>query len=252
MLSNLGKIAKIESLLAKFNHVEINANLPLEIKVAKKLSPLRYQLEIGSRTLDTRSHKELDIGAKYWGEVSTGKGGVINLNKLKQKPAFLDPKFPFKLDVEDTLRMLANKEGVKTLKETFLKLASTSEKAEEFTFYTQLALHLDEGKITLPFVYENKPFFVQLQEEKKPHENEELMESSVKFYATFNNLGPINGYISLHDEQRHLELYTMYESTQRLLSSYIEELNFSGHVSLRENIEPLYTLNEKQLLDVSV
>lgn len=252
MLGSLNKIAAIESLLAKISSTQINASLPIDIKVAKQLEPMRYLLKMGSREVETKSANPLDVGKHYWAEVSTGKGGVIQLNNLKQKPSFLQQKFPFKMDVIETLQTLSSKEGKATLKETFLNLASRSESAAEFSLYTNLALQLEEGKITLPFVYKDENQILQLKEESVKSENEDLKQNSVKFYAVFKNLGPLSGQVDMRGDERFLELYTTYDSTNYLLQEHIEELNFAARVSVRKEIEPLFSINEKQLVDISV
>jgi hypothetical protein len=222
--------------------------------VAKKQDALRYTLLMGSREVETKSHKELEVGGRYWGEVKTGTGGVINLSNLKKKPSFLQKNFNFKLDGETVLKELTKEGGIENLKNQLLKRAGESESANEFKFYTNMALKLDEGKISLPILYADKEFFLQLQEKKRPareKDNQPLKQKSVQFYAVFNNLGPIEGTVYLQENQKTLHLGVLYASTLELLKSQSEQLDMETLFSIKREIEPLFEMDEK-LLDISV
>ena len=64
----------------------INASLPVLIEVLEKTSWWRYNLRFGTRIVSTKSQKSLEVGAKYYANIRTQSGGIININSLFKRP----------------------------------------------------------------------------------------------------------------------------------------------------------------------
>lgn len=84
----IGKLQKLSQVLAQSatSKASYNASLPMLIRVVSKLKGDLYLLQVGTQKIQTRSHKELFIGERYWGEMGKSTLGHIVLRNLVHQP----------------------------------------------------------------------------------------------------------------------------------------------------------------------
>lgn len=213
-----------------------NSTLPIRIKVLAKKGGMKYLLQVGARTLETRSQRELEIGGKYFAMMRSGKAGNIILSSLTPEPKL--NKTPLKLDFSES-KELISQNTFKEIGEFASEQMAKSHSKEDFLSWAFVLSGLQRGVLTLNIQDEEKEHYTQIKKQK----------NSLEFYAVFNQLGVMNGRIS----RTKLELEVMYPNVAKFLSENLDLLEWRGEVAIcvKERIEPLFCLQE-QLLDLSI
>lgn len=216
------------------NPMRFNASLPISIKVLEKLNFDRYKLLLGTREFTTKSQKELEKGAKYWGSFAEGKAGIITISNLTKKPNFLQRESCFlDIDLNEFLTQLAEvPSAISTFKEWVLEnLAKEDTTKEEFLVYNDILLALKEEIIHLPLRYNSIATILQIK----------LVDNYMEFYCAYENLGAIRGYVS----DGKLELEVLFNQTLY----FLKNTNIATCISISKPIEPLYSSN-RLILDL--
>lgn len=247
MIDSLKALSNIEQLTKQGGGSrEINSSLPVKIKVLSKLYGIRYMLQIGNIASETKSLKELEIGKTYLAMMKKNLSGSITLSNLVKQPKIMEFTKFFELDFKNLKQQAATStaenffSGFK--QEVMHKLAASSDR-NEFWFWTNIMLSLQQGVYTMPFFYEEKEHFLQMR--KRAGEN------MLDFYAVFPNLGEIEGVIKAYQDELFLELTVQFPNVKRTLMRYADELEglTLSRVGIKTEIEPLYKFNNA-LLDM--
>jgi ligand-binding SRPBCC domain-containing protein len=253
MISQITQIAKIENLLANLKTARFNAVLPVTIEVVKKSAESEYLLQVGTKEIATKTQRELDVGSKYWGVMREDPTlNSLTLSKLLKKPKFLQmqrsnflPEF-----TETKLADLISKENPKAELKAFLqeKLAQSTNKSEFMTLANMISA-LNENVFTLVLKDEYQNTMFQFKKRKKS-ENNQNEDAEVDFYAAFEHLGPVEGVVSVINDERKLSLSLFYEESLEFLKNELENLNLEVILYKRDReIEPIYDLSTS-LLDL--
>lgn len=251
MLDNVNKIKKLEKILKDGSRtIEFNNRLPVSVQVLKKVDYTRYAIKLGNKEMTTKSLKELEIGAKYWGELANDpKSGMLNLSNLHKKPPFLQKEgaMPVAVEFEVLLKkVLSDDEPKKFVKEAIQEKMAQAQTREEFLYLTNLLFSLQQDVLSIPFKIKDKENFFQMKKRKSADKNSFLID----FYSTFNNLGELNGTILYNNGDMILYLKTPYEATKRFLEGFVEDLHyFSKVIITKEEVGLLYEFSN-QLLDI--
>jgi hypothetical protein len=248
MLSAISNIAKIKEAIAKADTTRFNSTLPISIKVLQKLESKLYQLQLGNKEFTTRSLKELEVGAKYWGDFNKSKEGIINISNLLKKPLLLQKdEMGVKFHEKALLELVQTKEPKGVMKAFLLEQLSTANSKQEFLQLSNMLVALEEGVITIPYKDGSLDALLQYKRSKKQDKNGER--ESVEFYAAFDNLGPIEGNLYLYDDTLRGVIGCQYAKSAGLLESIKEELSFVVQINTTQNIQMLHAL-DSSLLDV--
>lgn len=217
-----------------------NAQLPLLIKVIAKLKGDTYLLQVGAQKIETKSHKALQIGERYWAEMAKSSLGHITLKNLIPQPKIIEmfSHAPLQFSLQD-LQELGKESDIFEGFKDFLsaKLAEAKSK-EEFIFLGNLLLGLKNGVLSLVIGEKNEVLQIK-----------KIATNKVRFSAIMPLLGIIEGEISL--PHKHLSIKVLYESTKILLEKHLELLvGFNvASITLEKSLSPLYEYKES-LLDV--
>lgn len=251
MIKNLGALEHTKSLLNSLKNQNtslFNSTLPISLKVLVQKDLTSYLIQLGSREIETKSKAPLQTGKEYWANLSENKKqGIVKITNLLQKPDFLQ-NIKGKITLEQVIDLLANDNKLLSYKETMYKGLLDSSSRNEFMFFQNSLLSLNNGIFSFPIMYEDKEFFLQLKEEVEEDENEQKEKQLIKFYASFSNLGPIGGELYLIDESVTLHLQVHYENSYKFLQNYINELGFNAKISLGKP-EPI-SIIEESILDI--
>lgn len=213
-----------------------NSTLPIKLKVLAKKGGMKYLLQVGSRTLETRSLKELEVGGKYFAMMKSGKAGNIILSSLTAEPKL--SKTPLSLDFAESKELLS-KNTFKEIGEFASEQLAKSNSKEDFMQWAFILSGLQKGVLTLSIQDEDKEHYTQIKKQK----------TSLEFYALFSHLGALSGRIS----KGALELEVMYPSVAKFLSENLHSLQWGGEVRINvaSSIQPLFCMQE-QLLNLSI
>lgn len=175
MINAINKIQKLTN--TKSNTIELNASLPISLKVAEKIGYNRYILKFSNKSLNTRSAKQLNVGAEYWGEIGSNSDNII-ITGLYQKP-----NFDF-MALEDGLLLIERlvSEPDMTWFYEYLKqnLITCSQKAN-FEIYANMLLALQNNIINIGFKYNENLGVFQYKKQK----------NYTKIYLVFSNFAPL-------------------------------------------------------------
>ena len=248
MLESVKAAPKLEALFktaAGSGPHKINSTLPIKIEVVSKLYGIKYMLKLGNVETETKSLKDLQVGMNYWGVMKKSSGNSIMLSNLTPQPKILEFARFFDMDFRDLQKIMSDSSGdiFKNLKnEIMTKLAGSNDR-NEFWFWTNVLISMQQGVVTLPFRYEDKEFLMQL---KKRYAKDVL-----DFYATFPNLGEVEGMIKAFNKELFLELKVQFPSVKALLQRESKELEgvTLTKIVVDDKIKPLYEFNNT-LLDL--
>lgn len=235
MIERLLEIQRL-NLASKIGKESIfNSTLPIKLKVLAKKGGMKYLLEVGKRTLETRSLKELEVGAKYFAMMKSGKAGNIILSSLTPEPKL--NKTPLSLDFIES-KELMSKNTFKEIAEFASERLARAESKEEFMEWAFVLSGLQKGVLSFCIQDEEKKHYTQVKKRK----------NSLEFYAVFSHLGILSGKLS-----SILELEVMYPSVAKLLEENLDSLKWGGEVRIevKEGIKPLFCMQES-LLDLSI
>lgn len=252
----LERLLALNSATSSLASTPFNATLPISVQVLSQLSPeslvspLRYEITLGNQTLQTKSAQPLDVGAHYWGELSTTKEGMIKLSSLIPKPPiFNHPTLhALPLMTSETLTTLLNDpQPEEKIKTQLLELMAQTESKSTFLFYTSLLYGLSQGFVSLAIEdRQKKRGLIQYRIRKK---GEDLNTFMVEFASFLPNLGPVGGIIHWVGSAMSLTLRVTYDTTASFLQGHVQELDgFTNFSIVKESdIKELYPLHDKLL-----
>jgi hypothetical protein len=215
---NLSKIGKILKTINRFENIkEFNANLPVQIDIKKQLNPIKYLIKLGNREIQTKSYIPLKIGNKYLAEIKEGRYS-IKISNLKEYPKILN----ILKKINFTKNFLAPEK-----KEIISHLANANNK-NEFIFWMNILISFNQ-KIHHLIINDKKKALMQLKYKK----------NTLKFYAVFEHLGEIEGFLF----ENSLKLFCEFDSTINLINLYKKELPFLVE-TVKKEIKPIYDFSE--------
>ena len=250
MISQIVNIAKIETLLANLKTKRFNSVLPMTIDVLDKGDKNQYTLKIGNKELQTKSAMALDVGSKYWGVMKEEPNTAPTLSGLLKKPKLLQmQRKNFLPELNSTkLQELITKENPKAeMKAVLLERLSTAVSKNEFMTLTNMIAALNENVFTMVLKEENQSTMFQFKKRKKST-SDSKEDAKIDFYAAFENLGPIEGVVSVINGERKVSLSLFYEESLEFLKNELEYLDLEGFLYKKDkNIEPIYELSASLL-----
>ncbi|TLD82518.1 hypothetical protein [Helicobacter trogontum] len=232
---------------------EINATLPMLLRILDKKGADRYLVQLGKLIIETQSNKELQIGTNYWANVKQSKDGLLISDLIKQ-PKMLENLAHAKLKLSSNdLKELLNethKNGntlESVFKEFLLERLPLATSKQEFLELSNLLVALQNGVFSMVIQEDNgKESLVQLKKQVE----------FLEFYSIFHHLGEINGIVSLNEESSVcLRLCVMSEKVKKILENRLHELQGFEEIQIDvgqneplwdlESFEPSYILNLK-------
>ncbi len=246
----IASLPQLQNLLAELSSSRLSSLLPVEVLVLKKLSPEKYLLQIKSKNFETTTTKPLQVGEKYLASIAQeNKSSTLFLKHFHKVPLQPEQAVYTLNDIIEHFKK-PSKEAITELHTKLLSALSNSGAKEEFSFFTQLLLGLSPDLVSLPFKY---PQGFGLLQYKKRRKQEKQSQDEVQFYAHLKHLGPLEGVVRLQDDEIHITINVMFEESLTLLQRYKEEFSFNNtlHVQLKEEINPLFVLNDA-ILDISI
>ncbi len=250
MISQIAKIANIETLLANLKTKRFNSVLPITIDVLEKGDKSQYTLKIGNKELQTKSAMTLDVGSKYWGVMKEDPNNAPTLSQLLKKPKLLQMQRKNFLPELNSAKLqeLITKENPKAeMKAVLLERLSTAMNKNEFMTLTNMIAALNENVFTMVLKEGNQSTMFQFKKRKKssPDSKED---AKIDFYAAFENLGPVEGIVSVINGERKVSLSLFYEESLEFLKNELEYLDLEGFLYKKDkNIEPIYELSASLL-----
>ena len=216
-ISEVGKLLKTFN---KFQTIEFNTSLPVKIEVKEKLTDIKYLIQMGKKEVITKSFVPLKKG-KYFAMVKE-IGNTLKISNLKPFPkiALLLDKIKFK------------EENNFITKEHILNHLSNAANKEEFLFFTNILIAMQQKKIYHLIINEKKKALLQYKYSK----------NRLKFYAVFNNLGEIEGEIY----NNNLDIYSPYKNTLELIEKHSNLIDLNVNTFLKET-KPLYEFQNSLL-----
>jgi hypothetical protein len=242
MIPFINKLSALDTLQPAFNKntIQVNSSLAFEVKVIKQLFANRYMLEVGNRQIESKSYMPLDIGKKYWAQMSQSKG-IVQLQHLLKKPEYLQEKPPL-IFKNFEFAVLKN---MSVFKKTLLDALATTTSEKEFKFITDIILGLHNNVVTVPFEYRDRYALFQYRNKNKMS----ISKNSLEFYAEFVNLGPISGTVATRSGYKELQLEVHFQNTANYLQSQSDALGFDIFKIELGKPQPLFNLNNS-LLDI--
>lgn len=238
MIGTISKLSQIDAGNSKNNSLRFNGSLPINITVLKYLGKERYKLLLGTKHFTTKSQRELETGAKYWGNFGEGKNGIITISNLVKKPSFLQQDIDF-LDIECIeflTQLLQVQSPISTFKEWVLENLGRKETTKNsFKLFAQMLLALKEEIIHLPFKHHNEVNILQIKPSNYGYD----------FYCVFENLGPIRGFFT----DKNLNLEVLFAKTHYFLTKQMKKSGIVTNINLNKQIEPFYSF-DKLMLDL--
>ena len=214
-ISEAGRILKTFN---KFQSIEFNTSLPVKIEIKEKLTNIKYLIKLGKREVVTKSFIPLKKG-KYFAMVKE-TGNTLKISDLKPLPkiaVFLD-KIKFKDEF--------------ITKEHILNHLSNAQNKEEFLFFTNILIAMQQKKIYHLIINDKKKALLQYKYSK----------NRLKFYALFNSLGEIEGEIY----NNNLDIYSPYKNSLELIKKYSNWIDLNVNTFLKET-KPLYEFQNSLL-----
>lgn len=248
---NISQLGALTNLLSK-NPLELKAIIKLaSMNVLQSLGSNKYTVQLNNQTLTAQSDKSIDVGSRYWTQLSDNKDGNIKLSNLVKMPKLFQllQSSHTKYSLEDLKTILSAKEPAGLVKQNVLEHLSTASSKDEFSNTSTLLLSLQSQTLTIPVEY--KGHFSILQMKKRY--NKRSKKAQIEFYAALELLGPISGVISLEENEVFVNISVAFEKTKDFLDQESKNFSLNLNISLIQDIEPLYefkTLNS--ILDLSI
>ncbi|MCE3037266.1 hypothetical protein LW135_05405 [Helicobacter sp. faydin-H20] len=241
------KITSLSQSISKLSHQkDFNNTLPVLLNVLEKQGKDLYKIKIGNLTTQTKSQKDLIVGAQYFANLQKSSIGTLLLNQLTPYPKNLEilQDSPLKLSFQNLKEIFSKGEDfIGEWKEFLLNQFSDAPDKNSFLFFGNLLLSLQKNVISFNIYEDKKNYFLQL---------EKRQEESLGFYALYPNLGPLSGVVyKTLEKDIGLNLQASFESTKNLLKNHTKDLKLFHRIeiSLQKNIEPLYHFTQN-LLDL--
>ena len=238
------KLQKLSHLLKNSQQTPAtyNASLPILIRVIQKLKGDMYLLQIGAQQMQTKSHKALIVGERYWGEMGRSSLGHITLHNLILQPKILDffQNAPLKLTLQDLQTLGEQSDIFEGFKEFIAHKLTQASSKEEFLFLSNILLGLKSGVLSL--VIGEKDEILQIKK---------YASNKVRFSAIMPLLGIISRDIGIYKSGNTLDIKVLYETTKAVLENNLNILKgFKvSKISIDTNLSALYEFKES-LLDV--
>ncbi len=244
MISQIGQLAKIDSLLAKLSTTRFNALLPVNIDVLEKKDTQKYLLQIGKKEVNTKSNLELEVGKKYWGMMKEEpKTHAVSLSKLLLKPKFLQhAKLSFipEFTAEKLLQTLAKESPKSELKMQLLEHLAKTNTKEEFMTLSNMIAALNNDVFSMVLKHNEKSTMFQFKKRKSKSKTS-TNDGMIDFYAAFEHIGPVEGVVEVSGDIKRLVLYLYYEQSLEFLRNELSLLEFQGQLYPKKGkISPLY------------
>ncbi|MGP1450108.1 MAG: hypothetical protein ACTTJS_03130 [Wolinella sp.] len=251
MIQQLSQVAEVQNRLQNSSVAkQFNASLPVSLEVMERTHGMKYMLKVGNSALETKSLKELQVGAKYWAHMGKSSMGSIMLSNLVTQPNIMSQflKSSLRLGREELDSLFDQKGGNpwEKMQGFFSDKLANAETRADFLFSGNLLLSLQQKVITLPFRHENdRDSLLQMRARKGINGISEL-----EFYSIFSNLGAIRGKIVEHAEEgAYLHLATLFRSSAEFLEGELGSLRGIAKtlISVDERISPLYESSDSLL-----
>lgn len=161
----------------------INASLPVLIEVLEKTSWWHYNLRFGTRIVSTKSQKPLEVGAKYYANIRTQSGGVININSLFKRPneAGLSDALSLAERVFSQGDENSQNADFSWLFEEIKNRLLSCKSVSDFEILCDMLLALKNGVISLPFIYEGNYCLIQMR----------AFSAGLELYLLFGTFAPL-------------------------------------------------------------
>lgn len=240
----ISRITALTQNLTKISqNKDFNNTLPVLLKILNKESKDHYSIKIGNLTQQTKSLKELQIGARYFANISKSSVGttlISNLTPYPEKFGDLDLS-PLRF-THASLKKFFDKDKLLEYKDFLTQQFLQAPNRNDFLFYgnTLLALQKNIYHFVVDENGQNK--ILQLKAKKG--------KQSLEFYALFPNLGSLSGLVYYDENQDlSLRLITHFHSVKRLLEKKIENLKGFHNVEIlvQNDIPPLFVFDEHLL-----
>lgn len=225
----------------KFRVEHFNSTLPILLKVLQKTKPNEYLLEVGKRTLKSKSHKELKVGSEYYAVMRNTSAGHMMLTSLKSLPTL--SQTPLLLDLKSFEEVL-KKAHTEELKEFGIEGMLKAKSKEEFSAFGFFLMGLQKN--ILSFMLEDK-------ENQRHYLQIKRGRDCLEFFAFYANFGAIIGKVFKKEQKVHLELQVQFESVAEFLRSYQKDLRGIGEIRIGvvSEIKPLFVMQDA-LLDLKI
>jgi hypothetical protein len=150
---------------------------------------------------------------------------------------------------DKTLQNLISKENPKAeLKSVLLEKLSQSVSKNEFMTLTNMISALNENVFTMVLKEDNQSTMFQFKKRKKPAGGSSSEDATIDFYAAFEHLGPVEGVVSVIDDEKKLTMSLFYKESVDFLKEQLPELDFEGILYKKDReIEPIYELSASLL-----
>lgn len=239
MIQGLSQLSKITQAVHNDMPARFNSSLPITIEVLKKRPFGRYSLKLGNKHMDTKSHKELDEGALYWGDFGENKDGIITISNLIKKPTFFqfEPLF-LNIEIDEFLSQFNDLDyKISTYKNWLIgNMSKESISKEEFMLFSSMLLALKQRIFHLPLQINSRGMLLQF----------DFAQDGIRFYAAYENLGPVGGFI---DESNHLQISVCYSKSAHFFTQQLSDKELDFALRLDESPKPLYE-NDALVLDL--
>jgi len=252
MIYGLKPINATKALLGKLSAIEVNALLQLGIKVLKKEGKDSFLIQLGRHKFTTKSNTPLENGREYWIQMSQTRDGIIQLKHLHPKPLLLQKFSPLQLNLDFFDSISKKNKPLESIKNQIMQTMAATNSKDEFATLTQMLLSLHNGVFTIPVVNNGKKMLLQMRKGKR--KSSEFNKESLEFYAAMNNLGPIEGEITLVNGSKHLKLKLFYPRSIGLLKKYSNRLEGFSSINIIQAETPVLPfwdgVNLVSLLDI--
>ena len=262
-MNSLKKINQLEAeQSSRAGLVKYGSNVPITMEVLERLDPLNYLLQMNGKKAFSESEKQLDSGMKYWGEVTHKRGEKLVVKSLIKQPNFFGEikqhNFLNTKQVIEAFKNNVSDEFQRNFKREIMSQMASTDSKEEFTFLNQLLLSMENNVISIPINYGDKSAMFQYQygnSKKRKKVEEKKVLDDLDFYAAFDLLGPMRGKIIYFNDETHLNLEVNFETTREFLITHGAEQDIFKNLKIgikviKEDIEPLYSFTQNNLLDL--
>lgn len=249
MLEHIRSLTQLSKIGGEIKNVtEFNGTLPILLKVLSKAKNGEYLLKMGNTTIETKSHKELLVGQKYWANMSKSSVGAIVLSNLVRPPKMLEmiEKSPLKFDTQDLDKIFKDfkSDTFTEFKDFLLDKLPLAQSRIEFLNLGNLLLSLHNGVLSLVISDGQKDGLLQTRKGRNKKQ-------SLEFYALYPHLGAIRGRVYLAEDGIGVEIWVLYESVKKLLEANKDKLKGFDNVEIyqEKDILPLFEF-EEGVLDI--
>ncbi|GAA7635681.1 hypothetical protein ckin5_13410 [Helicobacter pylori] len=242
MLEALNALNQLNALHSKNAAHHFNATLPILLKVLEKQDKDLFLLQVGNKTIPTKSEQELKINQPYFATMQRNQLGDIVLKNLVPAPKILDALDDLPaLEMKKLKEILSTKDNtpLKEYKEFLSEKLIHAKSSQEFLNTANMLLSLQSQVLSFVVENERKKAFLQMKAKKQ----------SVDFYALYPNLGEIGGVIYLKEKEKQLFLKTTLQRTKEVLKEAQNTLLGFSFVEIVCEKTPMLFAFEERLLD---